>query len=438
MNKQETLQKTQNELLWTSFLVEQYKDEFTKNTLFRKLKPQYPFLSIRRISAACEKYNLRMLSEAEWKVLVGNEYNTQVMSPEEFITNSKTIHGKYNYDKTNYTKSHSYVTITCPKHGDFEQHAYAHLAGKGCRQCGAGISQSKDEIEILNFITNLGFETISGDRKLLSGKEIDILVPSKNLGIEYNGIMYHSIGNHSSDKFNKLYSNKEKQKHNFKTNKMNDLGIQLFHIFDIEYKHKKVLWESMIKSALGVNQKIGARKTEIKLVNNKDAKEFQEENHMQGSAPAKVKIGLYYENILVSLMTFSKGRASISAKSEWELIRFCSKQNLTVQGGASKLFSYFVKTYNPNNIKSFANRRWSNGNLYHKLGFELSHISEPNYFYFKENDRTLYSRNKFQKHKLKKFVEYSEDKTEWEIMKDSGYRKIYDSGNLVFIWNKLQ
>jgi len=290
------------------------------------------------------------------------------------------------------------------------------------------------EKEIQRLIIDNGIIPLM-NQKVLKGLEIDIFIPSKDFGIEYNGIMYHCIGKtvfnyRPNTKINREY-------HLRKTEIADHKGIQLYHIFENEWNNsvKKEIWVSVIKDKLNKNNKLGARKTQVELVSSSDAREFEEINHLQGKGQARVNLGLYYNNELVSLMTFSKGRNSISAKADYELIRFCSKKGLTVQGGASKLFKYFVRNYNPKNITSFANRRWSNGNLYYKLGFELSHLSPPNYFYFLPKDRVFYSRNKFQKHKLKHFKNYSDSKTEWEIMEEAGYRKIYDSGNYVFKWS---
>lgn len=103
---------------------------------------------------------------------------------------------------------------------------------------------------------------------------------------------------------------------------------------------------------------------------------------------------------------------------------------------SSKLLKYFERNYSPKSIVSYANRRWSTGNLYRQLGFKLTHVSKPNYFYFKLNERILESRVKYQKHKLSKILEkFDLGKTETENMYENGYRKIYDSGNLVFVKN---
>jgi hypothetical protein len=158
------------------------------------------------------------------------------------------------------------------------------------------------------------------------------------------------------------------------------------------------------------------------------------ENHIQGTCASKINLGLFYEKELVSLMTFGKPR--FNKKYEYELIRFCNKKNLSVIGGASKLLHSFIEEYHPNSIISYANRRWSQGNLYEKLGFSLDLETPPNYFYFHPDDFLLKSRVQFQKHKLQSILqEYNPDLSETKNMYINGYRKIYDCGNKVYSLN---
>ena len=116
------------------------------------------------------------------------------------------------------------------------------------------------------------------------------------------------------------------------------------------------------------------------------------------------------------------------------MLRFCNKLGYHVPGGASKLLKYFERNYNPKSLVSYADRRWSQGKVYKKLGFTFNHASTPNYWYLKNNNTTkLYSRINFQKHKLKKLLEnFDENKTEVENMKANGYNRIFDCGNLVY------
>jgi hypothetical protein len=130
-------------------------------------------------------------------------------------------------------------------------------------------------------------------------------------------------------------------------------------------------------------------------------------------------------------MTFGKCR--FDKKHEWELLRFCNKLGYHIPGGASKLLKYFERNYNPKSLVSYADRRWSQGKVYEKLGFTFSHASKPDYWYFCNHDISLKSRIKFQKHKLKELLKtFDETKTEVENMKDNGYNRIFDCGNLVF------
>ena len=134
-------------------------------------------------------------------------------------------------------------------------------------------------------------------------------------------------------------------------------------------------------------------------------------------------------------MTFGglrKNLGSTYEEGKYELLRFCNKLNTSVIGGASKLLKYFEKTYKPKEIISYADRRWSEGNLYHKLGFDFVHYSEPNYFYVNKLKRE--NRFKYRKSELVK-QGFDENKTEKQIMEERGYSRIYDCGTIKFIKN---
>ena len=280
---------------------------------------------------------------------------------------------------------------------------------------------SNIEIEIKNSIKNFYNGKII--KHILSGKEIDIYLPDNKLGIEFNGLYYHS----------NLF--KDKNYHLNKTELCEKNNIQLLHVFEDEWIYKKEIVKSIIKSKLGlIENKIFGRKTEIKEINNnKLIREFLEINHIQGFVGSKYKIGLFYENELVSIMTFGKKRIfmgnKVNIEGEYEMLRFCNKLNTTIIGGASKLLKYFIKNYQPKSIISFADRRYSQGKLYEKLGFKFIGNTRPNYWYFHVNKtQKKYHRFKFRKNILVK-EGYASDKTEKEIMTERKYLRIYDSGN---------
>ena len=213
--------------------------------------------------------------------------------------------------------------------------------------------------------------------------------------------------------------------------------IQLVHIFEDEWLYKPDIVKSRLKSIFGITlNKIYARKCIIKDVSFKESKEFLDQNHIQGNCMSKYRYGLYYDNELVSLMTFGSNRKNLGSNSKkdcYELLRFCNKLNTTVIGGASKLLKHFVKTHSPKEIISYCDRRWSQGDLYEKLGFKFDHVSQPNYYYVIKGKRE--NRFKYRKSELVK-QGFDKNKTEHEIMLERGIYRIYDCGTKAYIWKK--
>ena len=278
------------------------------------------------------------------------------------------------------------------------------------------------EKEISEFITSIGIENITNDKSALNGKELNIYIPSFSIGIEFDGIFWH----------NELY--KPNDYHLRKTEECGKAHIRLIHIFEDEWLYKKDIWKSMLRNLLGkIENKIYARKCEIKDVNSKDASTFLEENHIQGKCGSSIRYGLYYNDELVSLMTFGKTRHFIGNNShQYELLRFCNKINTNVVGGASKLFKHFIREHNPQNIVSYADRRWSIGNLYYKLDFKLYNVSKPNYFYVIDNKR--HNRFNFRKSVLVEKYNCPKELSERDFCKSQKWWRIYDCGALCFEW----
>jgi very-short-patch-repair endonuclease len=266
---------------------------------------------------------------------------------------------------------------------------------------------------------NIHFE--EGNRKILGGKEIDFYIKDLKIGIETNGLYWHS------DKFK--YPNYHIEKTEFASEK----GVKLIQILEDEIRETPKLVESRLSSIFGMNErKIYARKCEVREVDKKELLDFVKKNHMQGNAGCEVSIGLYHNDILVSIMTFGSLRKSLGSKhreNHWELIRFCNRHNMTVIGGASKLLKHFIKIHNPSEIISYCDRRWSDGKFYEKLGFELESKTRPNYYYVKNGLRE--NRYKYRKDVLVS-QGFDTQKSEKEIMTERGFLRIYDCGSYKF------
>jgi hypothetical protein len=344
---------------------------------------------------------------------------------DEFIKLSNEIHNnKYDYSKCEYNGIKNDITVICPKHGEFSQRAENHLNGMGCRDCSKIISNGQQSVvEFIKSIKN-DIRIVDNYRDLddIGEYEVDIWLPEYRIGIEYHGSYWHSSNDRMSDKrmFN-LHRNKAKQSviKNFK----------LFQIYDFEFGD---IWKSMISNAIGVSNKVGARKLDIIGMNTKDERKFYELNHLQGYVSSTICYGLRGDDEVLCSMSF------IKRKDFWEIQRFANLIGYSVTGGASRLFKHFLYENFPISVKTFADRRYSTGELYKNLGFKLIETTRPNYKYVNATATKVFSRQKCQKHKLKALLGdvFDPEISEAQNMFKAGYRRLWDAGNLKFKFEK--
>ena len=297
-----------------------------------------------------------------------------------------------------------------------------------CPICAKDGRPSELELEVLDYIKSIyDGEIIHSNKTILHGLELDIVIPEFMLAIEIDGLYWHC------DKF------KDKNYHLHKTTECNELGYRLIHIYEDEWKQKNKIVKDKLKNMLNLTSKrIYARNCYIKEISSDKKKHFLEKYHIQGNDKSCINLGLFRKDTrkLVSVMTFCKPRTSLGQKGnsiyDYELSRYVTKMNYSVVGGFSKLLTYFEKNYTWKKIITYADKRWSVGNLYLKNGFTLLRESKPSYWYADGNNR--YHRFNFRKGNLKKLFPdlYEDDLTEFEIMDQTSYRRIYDCGNYVF------
>ena len=324
------------------------------------------------------------------------------------------------------------LTILCDECGqnyDIHRNSFRYRVSVNVNPCTIcnpiNEAASIQEKELQKIITDIvGDGCLLNDRTTIPPKELDIVIPNKKLAIEYNGVYWH----------NELFVEDDYHLKKYLSCKSN--GFDLIQIFQDEWETKRDIVLSLIKNRLGYNGSniIYARKCELRIVSNKEHNKFLNTNHIQGKVGASVKLGLYYNGELVSLMTFGKLRKSLGSNhidGEWELIRFCNKLNHNVVGGASKLFKHFIKNYGPTKILSFSDNRFFNGEMYKLLGFNYDGYSKPSYFYVINGVR--HHRYNFRKDVLVRDG-FDKNKTEHQIMLGRGIYRIYDCGNKRWVW----
>lgn len=285
----------------------------------------------------------------------------------------------------------------------------------------SSITKVKSLVEksIEDFLKELDISYIKNCRSIIKNLELDFYIPSKKIAIEYDSFYYHNEEHPNIS--NKNY-------HELKTDKCEELGIQLIHIFQDEWFDRQDIVKSKIKNLLGLSVRgVGARKLTIKDIDNSTASLFLDKYHLQGKTTGtSIDIGAYYDNELVAVMSFGK-----HTKYDYDLKRF-SVNDKNYPGVASKLIKYFIKKYNPSSIISFADRRWSKGKIYDTLGFtNLGNIG-IDYSYIKNNKR--YHKFNFRRSKLLKLLDIDDKKqTEKELAKLYGLLRIWDSGKIKFV-----
>jgi very-short-patch-repair endonuclease len=271
---------------------------------------------------------------------------------------------------------------------------------------------------------------IHRDKSVIGKLEVDFYLPERNLAIELDGLYWHS----------EISGKKNKRYHINKTEKCEVAGVHLIHIFEDEFISKRQIVERKLAHLLGndASEKIYARKCTISEISAIESNGFLTRYHMQGKDKSSVRFGAYFNGELVSVMTFGPRRRALgfhkSGQNQYEMYRFCVKGN--VVGILGKLLNAFVLKYNPTNIITYADRRYSSilklG--YETVGFKVVKTTEPNYWYTKDYTNREY-RYKYRKSEIKKLLPiFDANSTEWQNMKNNGFDRIWDCGSVRLEW----
>ena len=339
---------------------------------------------------------------------------------EEFEKLANTRHNNaYNYpDK--YHGSHNKITIVCPIHGDFMQQPDSHLGGCGCPRCNNIFSDG--EREVGEFIEQYA-QMERSDRKIIKPKELDIVVPSKKVAIEYCGLYWHS--SYSGGKDKKYHKNKHEA--------ADAAGYRLVTIFEDEWLTKRNIVEDTLRHFMGASPKgVGARKTTIREISWATAKGFLNRHHLMGAGKAgNYRIGAYHGDELISVMVFGYPSDERGKKDVIEMKRFVTNGNNN-PGVGSKMFKHAIREKHYCSVIAFVDRRWFTGSFKSIAGFRVIHTTPPAKYWIKGKNR--YHRRFMSKLQL---VGLGGDptKTKEQLMRDAGYDVIYDCGKVKLGWD---
>jgi len=375
-----------------------------------------------------EKYGVENISQVqEIQEKISNTKLNKFLPRLSFFLDNLNIDS----DLSTYKNDRTEFNAKCKKCGTEFQTKYTNLC-QGCNKCPSCFpvtsGKSNEEKEVLEFIKTLDLdsEILENTREIINPKELDIYIPKLSLAIEYDGLYWHSEEMILDPK-----------SHLNKTLDCEKQNIKLIHIFSDEWNLKQDIVKSKLKQILHRSNatKIHARECVIREIKPSIKDEFLEKYHLQGKDLSKIKLGAFYNDELVSVMTFGHGSISRGTKKQnsliWELSRFCTNYNYHIPGIAGKLLSYFKKNYEWKEIYSYADRRWSNGDLYYKLGFTLDRVTRPNYWYTKDFITRIYRFN------LRKTKNDPKDIPERILRIQEGYSRVWDCGLLKFVMRNV-
>lgn len=309
---------------------------------------------------------------------------------------------------------------------------YYSTVGDYCQQHGFKIRQrsrySLTEKHIADFIESLGTTVLRGDWDILGTHELDIVMPDAKLAIEVDGLRWHSWNPYDARLEGKA---EDRYRHIRKTQLASEKGYQLLHITDFDWKHKEEKVKDIIKTKLGLNTRIPARKCKVVNVTTSAAREFIDAYHLQGFTGSSYYYGLEYNNELVMILTLKKSRYDKS--DSIEIIRVCSKHGYSVVGGLSKLLSHSLKNHKGYDIVTYCDAGISNASGYINAGMQLVDLGKPGYFWTDGN--CVISRFQCQAKNLCKWLpNYNSSQSESENMFREKYRRFWNCGNYKLIY----
>ena len=290
-----------------------------------------------------------------------------------------------------------------------------------CREATNSIISSRNK-EIAEKIESLGL-TVELEKHL--GKySFDICIESIKTLIEIDPTYTHNaVGNHWNP------NGLDSKYHKNKSEAAKKHGYRCIHVFDWDD-------ESKIINLLQPKTSTGARKCEIGLVFEDDCDAFLDKFHLQNTCKGQVvRLGLFYQDQLVQVMTFGKPR--YNKNYEWELLRLCSDSKYLISGGAERLFKYFVNTFTPQSIISYCDLSKFTGSVYYKLGMIHLRNTAPTKVWSKWDSKITDSLLRQRGYDQLFGTDYGKGTSNEALMLEHGWLPVYDCGQAVYEWKGI-
>lgn len=211
-------------------------------------------------------------------------------------------------------------------------------------------------------------------------------------------------------------------------------GVLLIHLWEDVWLNKREQVLSRIHSFCGKNESLHGRKTKVITIDAATAKAFLQAHHLQGYIKTKFNYGLSLNDELIAVACFAAARPMKSKGHDYtsaELVRFATKTGYTITGGLGKLVKHFLKQVSVNDLMTYADRDWSLGKGYDKLGFHFSGNTDPVTFYVETKTMNRYTSHRLPKKILTAFDKQNSLNLD-DFLTQNGFLKVFNTGNLKY------
>lgn len=365
-------------------------NEKIRNKINNTVKDRYGVNNVSQLESV--KYKKEQTHFNNYGVL----YNSQLDNFKENINKRNVIKLSKKYNIEIKDSSGDKFIIYCDKcKKNYEIHKKAFYTRYNCKSilcthCNPinSFFNSGQEIQLRQFIEEIyRGEIIFNSRKIIHPYELDICLPEMNLAFEYNGLYWHSE------------LKKDKYYHMNKTELCEKNNIKLIHIYEDDWKYKNDIVKLNIVKLF--DNSYNELDYIIKEITPRESESFIHNNSLKHYLKSDINIGLFDDNMLISVMCFN-----IINNANYKLEFHCSILN---DGIIIKIFNYFIEKYNPTSVICNIDSDWYNS-IYEKMGFNFLQKLDPICSHVVNGVR-------------------QNEESESSI-------KIYNSGNLKYIWKK--
>lgn len=289
-----------------------------------------------------------------------------------------------------------------------------------CPSCNP-YNSSYEELEIRKFIESIiptGTEVKYNSRSVIAGREIDIFIPSMNIGIEYNGDYWHSSSVVDSDY------------HSTKCDMMNKAGFKLISVFSSSWLSRQDVIKDFISRELGIE--VDDKVYTVECIGQTEATDFLDSVHFkESSSKGQYHYGMRDESKkLVSAFSIVMKPNDI-----FEIMRFYGNSEQL-----NALMDKFVHDVEPKTVVHNADRCWNQQRIYESVGFVNEETLPPSFFLFDARNEIIHGSHVYHKSKIidilknnNKFTEEISSMQVGDIIKTVGWHKVYDCGYLKMV-----